>query len=645
MLSGRKSSARAAEPHRAALPADLIIANAPDPVFVSDLEGRILEANQAVSQLLGLRRAEVLEQSVSRFSGPAETREFTVAFREVVERGVTRNVRLNPRSTSGEVIPTTLNASALRDTTGKVIGVIGILRDMRELDKARAYAESLIKNAPDPVFVSDLEGKILLANDAVFSLLGFRPDELIEQSLSRFIGAEEVQEFVAALREVVARGVSRNVRLTPRSASGEVIPTSLNASALRDVDGKLIGAIGILRDMRSYEQVVRDLEESRRELDAASEAKDLFLAMVSHELRTPLTAMLGWARLLRTGLLEEATAVGAVKVIEQNTKLLAQLIDDLLDVSRIAAGKFRLELRPVDPVAAIEAAINTVQALADAKSISLKAVLDPSAGPILGDAERLQQVVWNLLSNAIKFTANQGRIDLRLERVEKGARITVQDSGKGIDPVLLPHVFERFRQGEDLRRGGGLGLGLTIVRHIVEAHHGTVRAASEGEGRGATFTVELPLLPQSARAPQVSPLLRRALAADAPVLTSLAGVRVLAVDDDAHTRDLLTTILRQAGAETMAAASVTEALDQFNRWKPDVVVTDIGMPGEDGYALLRRIREREKGDGAAVPVLALTAYARAEDRAQALAAGFNRHAGKPIDPAVLTALIASLAKG
>jgi signal transduction histidine kinase/CheY-like chemotaxis protein len=463
--------------------------------------------------------------------------------------------------------------------------------------------------------------------------------------VSRFSGPAETREFTVAFREVVERGVTRNVRLNPRSTSGEVIPTTLNASALRDVDGKLIGAIGILRDMRSYEQVVRDLEESRRELDAASEAKDLFLAMVSHELRTPLTAMLGWARLLRTGLLEEATAVGAVKVIEQNTKLLAQLIDDLLDVSRIAAGKFRLELRPVDPVAAIEAAINTVQALADAKSISLKAVLDPSAGPILGDAERLQQVVWNLLSNAIKFTANQGRIDLRLERVEKGARITVQDSGKGIDPVLLPHVFERFRQGEDLRRGGGLGLGLTIVRHIVEAHHGTVRAASEGEGRGATFTVELPLLPQSARAPQVSPLLRRALAADAPVLTSLAGVRVLAVDDDAHTRDLLTTILRQAGAETMAAASVTEALDQFNRWKPDVVVTDIGMPGEDGYALLRRIREREKGDGAAVPVLALTAYARAEDRAQALAAGFNRHAGKPIDPAVLTALIASLAKG
>src|SRR5213596_769562 len=261
---------------RGSLDADIIIANAPDPVFVSDLEGKILQANDAVSQLLGFRQDEVLEQSLSRFISPEETREFTAALREVVERGVTRNARLNPRSASGQVIPTTLNASALRDPERKVIGAIGVLRDMRELDKARAYAESLIKNAPDPVFVSDLEGKILQANDAVFALLGFRPDELIEQSLSRIISPEETREFLAALREVVERedtragadqasqpaaalradhrGITRNVVLNPRSASGEVIPTSLNASALRDPDGKVIGAIGILRDMRELDK-------------------------------------------------------------------------------------------------------------------------------------------------------------------------------------------------------------------------------------------------------------------------------------------------------------------------------------------------------------------------------------------------------
>jgi PAS domain S-box-containing protein len=246
--------------------AESLIKNAPDPVFVSDLEGKILQANDAVFDLLGFRPDELIEQSLSRILTPDETREFTAALREVVERGVTRNSRLNPRSASGEIIPTSLNAQALRDVDGKVIGAIGILRDMREQDKARAYAESLIKNAPDPVFVSDLEGKILQANDAVFALLGFRPDELIEQSLSRFISAEETREFTAALREVVERGVTRNARLNPRSASGEIIPTTLNASALRDTDGGVIGAIGILRDMRAYEQVVRDLQQSKAEL-------------------------------------------------------------------------------------------------------------------------------------------------------------------------------------------------------------------------------------------------------------------------------------------------------------------------------------------------------------------------------------------
>src|SRR6266571_1562940 len=311
---------------REALDANIIIANAPDPVFVSDLEGRILQANEAVSELLGFRPDELLEQSLSRFISPEETREFMDALDEVVEHGVTRNARLNSRSASGEVIPTSLNASALRGPDGKVIGAIGILRDMREVDEARRYAESLIKNAPDPVFVSDLEGKILQANDAVSELLGFREDELVEQSLSRFISPEEKREFMAALREVVARGVTRNARLNPRSASGEIIPTTLNASALRDPDGTVIGAIGILRDMRAYEIVVRDLEESRRRLDDANRAKDEFLATLSHELRTPLTAVLGWVRLLRSGTLDPAGASRGPEVIERNTRVLAQLI-------------------------------------------------------------------------------------------------------------------------------------------------------------------------------------------------------------------------------------------------------------------------------------------------------------------------------
>jgi PAS domain S-box-containing protein len=637
MISPRPDSASGGEVH-SSLAADVIVANAPDPVFVSDLRGKILEANEAVSHLLGLRRDEVLEQSLSRFLDPKETQEFVAAVREVVERGVTRNVRLNPGSASGEVIPTALNASALRDAAGQAIGVIGILRDMRELDKARAYAENLIKNAPDPVFVSDLRGKILQANDAVFALLGFRPDEVIEQSLSRIISAEETREFIAALREVVERGVTRNVRLNPRSASGEIIPTTLNASALTDADGTVIGAIGILRDMREYERVLRDLQESRRELREADRAKDQFLAIVSHELRTPLTAMLGWARLLRTGTPDAARAARGVEVIERNTKLLAQLIEDLLDVSRIVTGKLHLERRPVDPVAVVESAIEAVQGMADAKNIELEAVLDPDAGPVLGDPGRLQQVVWNLLSNAIKFSPAHGIVGIRLDRTSSVARITVSDAGLGINPELLPHIFERFRQGE--RGSGGLGLGLAIVRHIVELHDGTVRVHSAGAGRGSTFTVELPIL--SERIDMAASGLHRPDGSVVPGLTTLKGLRVLVVDDDADAREMLTMMLEEAGADVTAASSADEAVAVFEGLRPAVVVSDIGMPGGDGYSLIRRLRALEGDCAGAIPAVALTAYAREEDRTQALACGFQAHLAKPIEPGELTAVISRL---
>jgi PAS domain S-box-containing protein len=491
--------------------------------------------------------------------------------------------------------------------------------------------------------VSDLEGKILQANDAVSHLFGFRQDEVVEQSVSRFLGADETREFVAALREVVEHGVSRNVPLHPRSASGEVIATTLNASALRDPDGNVIGAIGILRDMRAYEQVLRDLEESRRELRDADQAKDGFLAVVSHELRTPLTAMLGWVRLLTTGMLDDATSARALPVIERNTKLLAHLIDDLLDVSRIVAGKLRLEAGPVDLVAVIESAIEAVQGLADAKSIGLKAVLDPSAGSLVGDPGRLQQVVWNLLSNAIKFTPSRGRIDLRLERAGTHARLRVRDTGRGISRELLPHIFDRFRQDDGTRRHGGLGLGLAIVRHIVELHEGRVWAESDGEGRGATLVVELPLPIDDVRPASKPAAVYRRLESAASRLINLAGRRILVVDDEADARDLLAEILGQAGAEVIVVGSADEALGTLRRWRPDVLVSDIGMPGDDGYVLIRKVRALGSGEGGQVRALALTAYARSEDRALALEAGFHTHIAKPVDPLELTALIAGLA--
>ncbi len=623
------------------LDANLIIANAPDPVFVSDFQGKILLANEAVSELLGFRKDEVLEQSLSRFVSLDEARELMVALREVVERGVSRNVRLNPHSASGEVIPTTLNASALRGPRGEVIGVIGILRDMRELDKARAYAESLIKNAPDPVFVSDLQGKILQANDAVYTLLGFRTAEVVEQSLSRFISVDETREFMAALREVVARGVTRNARLTPRSVSGEIIPTTLNASALRDADGAVNGAIGILRDMRAYEMVVGDLEESRRKLDAANRAKDEFLATLSHELRTPLNAILGWVRLLRSGTLDAAGASRGPEVIERNTRLLAQLIEDLLDVSRIITGKLRLDVGSIDLVSVIVAAMEAVQTAADAKGIRLETSLDPALGPVSADHSRLQQVVWNLLTNAIKFSSSGGRVELGLVAAGSHVEMTVGDAGQGIHPAFLPHLFERFRQANSstTRVHGGLGLGLAIVRTLVELHGGTVAAASHGEGRGARFTVKLPAV---ARREDFAATPRPRAAATA--YPSLDGLRVLIVEDDADTANVLDVLIAGCGAETRTVMSVADALELLGQWPADLLLSDLGMPGEDGYSLIETVRRQESTRGGrALPAIAVTAYARKEDRERALAAGFNTHIRKPVEPEELLSAISEIA--
>src|SRR4051812_11298466 len=377
--------------------AESLIKNAPDPVFVSDLEGKILQANDAVSQLLGFRPDELIEQSLSKFISREETREFTAALREVVAKGVTRNARLNPRSASGEVIPTTLNASALRDAGGTVIGAVGILRDMRELDKARAYAESLIKNAPDPVFVSDLEGKILQANDAVSELLGFRPDEVIEQSLSRFISPEETREFTAALREVVAKGVTRNARLSPRSASGETISTTLNASALRAPDGRVIGAIGILRDMR-------ELDKAREAAEIANRAKSQFLANMSHELRTPLNAIILYTDLLR----DETSDRGLeeflpdLKKIHGAAKHLLTLINDVLDLSKVESGKLDLVLETFEVPAMIRDVVTTIEPLAQKNANALEVCCPDDVGSMHADPTKVRQSLFNLLSNACK---------------------------------------------------------------------------------------------------------------------------------------------------------------------------------------------------------------------------------------------------
>jgi signal transduction histidine kinase/ActR/RegA family two-component response regulator len=375
------------------------------------------------------------------------------------------------------------------------------------------------------------------------------------------------------------------------------------------------------------------------EAQEASRVKDEFLGVVSHELRTPLNAILGWARMLRTGAVREGAQPRAMEAIERNATQQARLIDDLLDASRITAGKLRLDVSVAELAPVVDSAVQSVTPGATAKEIRIVTSFDPSAIPVLGDPSRLQQVIWNLLSNAIKFTPKGGRIDVRLARAGDEAIVVVTDNGRGIRPELLPHVFERFRQGDGTltRHSGGLGLGLSIVRHLVEAHGGTVKAESPGQDMGATFTVRLPL----AKPKQLTQADQPAGDPSAPAFM-LTGVRVLVVDDEPDAREILEEVLSQAGAEVKTAADAAQALDVLIEFMPDVLVSDLAMPGEDGLKLIRKLRARAPDRVASIPAIALTAYTRPEDRVQTLAAGFQMHVPKPVDPTELVVTIASL---
>jgi signal transduction histidine kinase len=394
-------------------------------------------------------------------------------------------------------------------------------------------------------------------------------------------------------------------------------------------------------------QLVEREREARAESEAANRTKDEFLAVLSHELRTPLNAIFGWARMLQSGRLEGDATAQALDVIVRNADMQVRLIDDLLDVSRIVAGRMRLDVQPVDLHAVVQAALDTVEPAAAAKEIRLQSVLDPAASSATGDPNRLQQVVWNLLVNAVKFTPKSGRVQVHLQRVDSHVEIVVSDTGQGIRRELLPHIFERFRQADSTstRAHAGLGLGLALVRHLVELHGGTVTAESPGDGKGARFTVRLPLAatviepdPEAARG---RPAARTAL--QRPAGPSLRGVRVLMVDDDRASLDLIARIITDASGEARTATSAAEGLLALQSWRPDVLVSDIEMPGEDGYTLIRKVRELDPADGGKTPAIALTAYGRTEDRVRTLSAGYSMHVPKPVDPVELTTIIASLA--
>lgn len=387
-------------------------------------------------------------------------------------------------------------------------------------------------------------------------------------------------------------------------------------------------------------QLLIRAERARADAEAANRMKDEFLATLSHELRTPLTSLLGWACVLRGPNRDEALLDQGLEAIERNARVQVQLIDDLLDVSRIVSGKLHLDVRPVDISAVIQTTINVMVPAAHAKGITLEYWAQPGLGAISADPARLQQIVWNLLSNAVKFTSNRGSIKVRLEQDGNHAKITVQDSGIGIEPEFLPSVFDRFRQADSstTRSFGGLGLGLAIVRHLVELHGGTVWATSEGSGKGATFSVMFPLLPERIQAPP----LQHSAETKGIDLHALDGLRVLLVDDEPEARQIISTVIKRMGAEVKTCESASEALSTLVEWRPDVLMSDIAMPDEDGYSLIGKVRSLPRDKGGATPAAALTAYARDEDRRRALDAGYQMHIAKPVTSTQLFTLISRL---
>jgi PAS domain S-box-containing protein len=542
-------------------------------------------------------------------------------------------------------------------------------RHEEELVNQREWLATTLGSIGDGVLATDAQGNVQFMNAVTERLTGWsaaeaagRPIGEVFHIVNELTGAEVENPVARALREGLVVGMANHTLLISRR--GGRTPIDDSAAPIQSQDGRTLGVVLVFRDVTERKQIDRERErllererESRYAAESASRAKDSFLATVSHELRTPLGVILGWAGILRAGKADAPTVARAAEIVERNARVQAKLIDDMLDISRIVSGKFQLEPAEIDPARVVGAAVESLRPAAEEKGVALALDVGPlPGGPVVADPERLQQIVWNLLANAIKFSNQGGKVTVTLGAAGDRLRIEVRDEGVGIDPQRLPHVFERFWQADtaSTRRHGGLGLGLAIVRHLVEMHGGRVTAASPGEGYGATFTVEIPSRGPQDAAAAAAATRRTATATVAaeseavplggPLLGRrvLGGARILVVDDEHDAGEWVAELLRAAGAEVRLAASAANGLDAMRSWRPDLLISDIGMPGEDGYALMKRVRALPPEDGRQTPALALTAHARAEDRMRALSVGFQMHAAKPIDPIELLIVTASL---
>ncbi|AFY43228.1 PAS domain S-box protein [Nostoc sp. PCC 7107] len=631
-----------------------ILATSVDHIYIFDRTGRHQYISHGGAAILGFQPQELLGKTLRELNLPND-------FAEQVETQQQAVIK-SGESVKDECQLLTIEGlrdyeyilTPLRNHTQSIEGVIVVSRDItahkkveQSLRESEARFRRLFESNLIGVAFWNMEGCITDANDAYLQLVGYTRDEFA------VVGKIDWRELTPpeylvldnhALAEVQKKGVSQIYEKEYMHRNGERVAVVLGIALLTDCQDRGVAFVLDISDRKRAEQerdrLLQTERIARQEAEFANRIKDEFLAVLSHELRTPLNPILGWAKLLRNRQFDAKTTKQALETIERNAKLQTQLIEDLLDVSRILQGKLSLNVCPVSLVMVVQAALETVRLAAEAKSIQVRTVFYPNIGQVMGDPNRLQQVVWNLLSNAVKFTPAFGQIEIQVQEIDSQAQIQVSDNGKGIRSEFLPFVFDYFRQadGTTTRKFGGLGLGLAIVRQVVEMHGGTVKADSPGEELGATFTVRIPLLVIN------EPIRRReneslSCESESP---NLSGIKVLVVDDEPDIRDLITFILHDYGVDVTAVTSAAAALNELSQSLPDILISDIGMPEVDGYMLIRQLRQRSPQQGGNVPAIALTAYAGEMNQQQALTAGFQLHIPKPVDPDALVSAIASL---
>ena len=634
-----------------------IVESSDDAIVSKTLDGVITSWNHAAERMFGYAPAEAIGRHITLIIPPDRLDEETRVLASIRAGRRVEHFETIRVTKDGRQVAVSLTVSPVKDSSGRVIGASKIARDVSERRRgeiAQARLAAIIESSDDAIISKTLDGVITSWNGAAERVFGWTAAEAIGQHITLII-PEEYREEEAGVLSRLRRGDRIDHFETVRQRKdGQLLDVSITVSPIRDGRGTIVGASKVARDIsaqRILDQARQALLEreqvARTEAEALNRSKDQFLATLSHELRTPLNAIYGWARMLEGGGLDPAARRNATQAILRNSKIQVQLIEDLFDVSRVITGNMRLDVRPMNVFAPLEAALDTVRPAAAAKGIRLDTALDPRATPIMGDPGRIQQVVWNLLVNAVKFTPNGGRVQLSLRRVNSYIQITVSDTGEGIAPDQVAHLFERFRQADTgpTRRHTGLGIGLSLVKHLVELHGGTVSGMSAGLGQGSTFTVQLPVSvvqepPPSRPRPEPRPVEDPDIGSVKPI--SLRDVHVLVVDDDEESRELASLVLTDAGAETRTAPSAREAMALLEEWPPDVLVSDLEMPEEDGFSLLRRARRAAMLRSRKLPALALTAYGRSEDRVRVLAAGFNLHLAKPADPTELVLAVASL---